>query len=288
MRLRILSLLTSVVAFSAMSATAFAAGPTVEGPTPWELDFQPAASPVMERVESFHSLLMWIITLITLLVLALLLICAYKFRESRNPVPSKRSHNTLLEIVWTAVPVLILVIIAVPSFKLLYYKNTVPPSALTVKVTGHQWYWSYSYPDDGNFGFDALIVPDDQIDKSKGQERLLTTDNPMVIPVGEVVRVQVTSADVIHSWAMPSMGVKIDAIPGRLNQVWLEADKPGIYYGQCSRLCGVNHAYMPIMIDARPKAEFQAWLKDAKQKFARVDDQGSEQVASVSRSGVAR
>ena len=288
MRLRILSFLTSVVAFLAVSATAFAAGPAVEGPTPWELDFQPAASPVMERIEGFHSLLMWVITLITLLVLALLLICAYKFRESRNPVPSKRSHNTLLEIVWTAVPVLILVIIAVPSFKLLYYKNTVPPSALTVKVTGHQWYWSYSYPDDGNFGFDALIVPDDQIDKSKGQERLLTTDNPMVIPVGEVVRVQVTSADVIHSWAMPSMGVKIDAIPGRLNEVWLEADKPGIYYGQCSRLCGVNHAYMPIMIDARPKAEFQAWLKDAKQKFARVDDQGSEQVASVSRSGVAR
>ncbi len=228
MRLRILSFLTSVVAFLAVSATAFAAGPAVEGPTPWELDFQPAASPVMERIEGFHSLLMWVITLITLLVLALLLICAYKFRESRNPVPSKRSHNTLLEIVWTAVPVLILVIIAVPSFKLLYYKNTVPPSALTVKVTGHQWYWSYSYPDDGNFGFDALIVPDDQIDKSKGQERLLTTDNPMVIPVGEVVRVQVTSADVIHSWAMPSMGVKIDAIPGRLNEVWLEADKPGI------------------------------------------------------------
>jgi cytochrome c oxidase subunit 2 len=231
---------------------------------------------------------MWIITIIVLLVLGLLLVAAYRFHESRHPVPSKRSHNTILEIVWTAAPVLVLVIIAVPSFKLLYYKNTVPPAALTVKVTGHQWYWSYSYPDDGNFGFDSLLIPDDQIDKAKGQERLLSADNPMVVPVGEVVRVQVTSGDVVHSWAMPSMGIKIDAIPGRLNEVWLEADKPGIYYGQCSRLCGVNHAYMPIMIEARPKAEFQAWLKDAKQKFAQVDRPGRVRVASVPPADVAR
>jgi cytochrome c oxidase subunit 2 len=288
MRSRVLSLFTLITAFFVLGGNAFAAGPAVEGPTPWEINFQPAASPVMERIESFHDFLMWIITIIVLLVLGLLLVAAYRFHESRHPVPSKRSHNTILEIVWTAAPVLVLVIIAVPSFKLLYYKNTVPPAALTVKVTGHQWYWSYSYPDDGNFGFDSLLIPDDQIDKAKGQERLLSADNPMVVPVGEVVRVQVTSGDVVHSWAMPSMGIKIDAIPGRLNEVWLEADKPGIYYGQCSRLCGVNHAYMPIMIEARPKAEFQAWLKDAKQKFAQVDRPGRVRVASVPPADVAR
>lgn len=288
MRSRIPSLLALAGGLLAWSTAAFAADLPVEGPTPWEIYFQSAASPVMERVESFDTLLLWIISGIVILVLALLLVAAYRFHESRHPVPSKRSHNTLLEIIWTAGPVLVLVIIAVPSFKLLYYKNTIPPAELTVKVTGHQWYWSYSYPDDGNFSFTSLLIPDDEIDKSKGQERLLSVDNPMVIPVGEVVRVQVTSADVVHSWAMSAMGIKIDAIPGRLNEVWIKADRPGIFYGQCSRLCGVNHAYMPIAIEARPKAEFQAWLKDAKQKFARVDGPGGERVALAAEADAAR
>lgn len=272
MRSRISTLFASALTLLLLGGTAYATGPT-----PWEIGLQPAASPVAERVDSFYSLLFWITSAITVLVLALLLICAVRFRESRNPVPSKRSHNTLLEIAWTAIPVLILVIIAVPSFKLLYYKNTVPPSKLTIKVTGHQWYWSYAYPDNGNFSFNAMIVPDKDI--KKGEKRLLETDNRVFIPVKEVVRLQVTSGDVIHSWAMPSMGVKIDAIPGRLNEVWIEANKPGVYYGQCSRLCGINHAFMPIVIQAVSKADFDKWVKEAKQKFAQADT--GVQVASA-------
>lgn len=239
-------------------------------PQPWQLGLQPAGSPIAERVHSFHTLLLWIITLITLFVLVLLVYACWRFRESANPVPSKRSHNTLLEVVWTAVPVLILVIIAIPSFKLLYFADVVPETELTVKATGHQWYWSYEYPDNGGFGFDAVLVADDEL--KPGQLRLLETDNRLVLPVGVNVRVQVTAVDVLHSWAMPSMGVKIDAVPGRLNETWLHIERPGTYYGQCSELCGANHGFMPITIEAVSKEEFETWVADAKTRFAKASD----------------
>jgi cytochrome c oxidase subunit 2 len=210
-----------------------------------------------------------VITLITLFVLALLIYTCVRFRESRNPVPSRRTHNTLLEIVWTAVPVLILVIIAIPSFKLLYYQDRLPETELTIKAIGHQWYWTYEYPDHGNFTFDAIMLPDEEI--GPGQHRLLETDNRVVLPVGTNIRVLVTAADVLHAWAMPSMGVKVDAVPGRLNELWLHITEPGVYYGQCSELCGANHGFMPIAVEALPKEEFEAWVAEAQTRFARVD-----------------
>jgi cytochrome c oxidase subunit II len=181
-----------------------------------------------------------------------------RFRKGRNPTPTRTTHNTLLEVVWTGLPILILIGIAVPSLRLLYYEATIPEAAMTLKVTGHQWYWSYEYPDQGGINFDAIMV--DEADLQDGQPRLLTTDNAIVLPVGEIVRVQVTSTDVIHSWAMPVAGVKTDAIPGRLNELWIELDEPGMYYGQCSELCGVLHGFMPIMIQAVTPAEFETWV----------------------------
>jgi cytochrome c oxidase subunit 2 len=238
-------------------------------PEPWQMNLQPPASPVDDRMHAFHNLLLVVITAITLFVLALLVYTCVRFRESRNPVPSRRSHHTILEIVWTAVPVLILVIIAIPSFRLLYYVDVVPQTEMTLKVVGHQWYWSYEYPDQGNFGFDANIVQDG--DLQPGDLRLLTTDNAVVLPVETNVRVQLTAADVIHSWGVPSMGWTTDAVPGRLNERWLRIDKPGMYYGQCRELCGDLHAYMPITIKAVTKDEFAAWAEEAKQKFAQRD-----------------
>ena len=238
-------------------------------PQPWETNLQPAFSPIMERIHSFHSLLLWVISLIVLLVLALLVYVCFRFREDKNPVPSRRSHHTLLEIVWTAVPVLILVTIAIPSFKLLYYMDVVPKTDMTLKAIGHQWYWSYQYPDNGNFTFDAYMLADD--DRQPDQPRLLATDNAIVLPVGTNIKVQTFGEDVIHSWAMPSLGIKVDAIPGHLNEGWIHINEPGMYYGQCSELCGVNHGFMPIMIKAVPKDEFDAWVKDAQTKFAKVD-----------------
>jgi len=235
-------------------------------PEPWQLGFQPPASPMMERIESFHDLLLWIIILISLFVLALLVYVCVRFKASGNATPSRRTHNTVLEIAWTAIPVLILVVIAIPSFKLLYYEETIPEEALTVKAIGHQWYWSYEYPDDGNFTFDAYLVAD--ADLQPGQLRLLTTDNPLVLPVETDIRLQITATDVLHSWAMPAFGVKMDAVPGRLNETWFRIDRPGTYYGQCSELCGDYHGFMPIMIHAVGKDEYEAWTKQAQEQFA--------------------
>ena len=249
--------------------TAFAAELPQHGPRPWEINLQPAATPVMEQLESFHNLLLWVIFAIGFFVLGLLLYASWRFREERNPTPSRRTHNTLLEITWTVVPVLILVIIAIPSFKLLYFMDVTPHTDLTIKATGHQWYWTYDYPDSGKFTFDANLVDDS--DLKPGQPRLLTADNPMVVPVGVNVRLLTTATDVIHDWSMPSFGVKIDAIPGRLNETWFHVNEPGIYYGQCDQLCGINHGYMPIMVKAVPKPEFDAWAKEAKKEFAQID-----------------
>jgi len=237
-------------------------------PEPWQLGFQPSASAVMDRIDSFHDLLLWIIILISVFVLVLLAYVCIRYRASGNATPSRRTHNTLLEIAWTAIPVLILVVIAIPSFKLLYYQDVVPDAELTVKAVGHQWYWSYEYPDNGEFTFDAYMVAD--ADLQEGQLRLLTTDNPLVLPVGTDIRLLVTATDVLHSWAMPAFGVKMDAVPGRINETWFNIREPGTYYGQCSELCGDFHAFMPIMIEALAKDEFEAWTEQAQEQFAKA------------------
>jgi len=230
-------------------------------PQPWEVTLQPAASPVMENIVWFHNFLFVLITLITLFVLALLVVVVVKFNARANPVPSKTTHNTLIEVAWTLIPVLILVGIAVPSFRLLFQQLDIPKADLTVKATGKQWYWSYSYPDNGKFEFDSLLAQDKQ-------PRLLGVDNEMVVPVNKVIRVQTTGADVIHAFAVPAFGIKIDSIPGRLNETWFKATKVGMYYGQCSELCGKDHAFMPIAVRVVEDQEFVAWVEAAKKKYA--------------------
>ena len=230
-------------------------------PAPWEYKLQESATEVMDYITWFHNGLLVLITVITLFVLALLIIVAVKFNAKANPVPSRTTHNTLVEVAWTLIPVLILVGIAVPSFRLLFLELDVPKADLTIKATGKQWYWSYAYPDNGKFEFDSLMAADKQ-------PRLLGVDNEMVVPVNKIVRVQTTGSDVIHSFAMPAFGIKIDAIPGRLNETWFKATKLGIYYGQCSELCGKDHAFMPIAVKVVSDQEFAAWVADAKKKFA--------------------
>ncbi len=230
-------------------------------PKPWEMTLQESATPVMDNIIWFHNFLLVIITIITLFVLALLVIVMVKFNAKSNPVPSRTTHNTLIEVAWTLIPVLILVAIAVPSFRLLFLQLDMPKADLTVKVTGKQWYWSYSYPDHGKFEFDSLLAQDKQ-------PRLLAVDNEMVVPVNKVVRVQTTGADVIHAFAVPAFGIKIDSIPGRLNETWFKATKTGMFYGQCSELCGKDHAFMPIAVRVVSDQEFAAWVETAKKKYA--------------------
>jgi len=239
---------------------------------PWGLNLREAFSPVMAEMVSFHNALIWLIVIISLFVLALLVIIVVKFNTKANPKASKTTHNTFIEIAWTAIPVLILVVMAVPSFKLLYKSDVVPEAHMTVKAIGHQWYWSYEYPDHGNFTYDAWLVQDkeDMEGEDRPFTRLLTTDTRVVVPVGKVIRVQMTSTDVLHSWAVPSLGVKKDAVPGRLNELWFEADREGIFYGQCSELCGTNHGFMPIEVHAVSEEEFLAWVEDSKEKYAKV------------------
>ena len=238
-------------------------------PTPWQIGLPPPVTPTAQMINDFHDALNVIIFLITIFVLGLLLYACFRFRESRNPTPSKTTHNTLIEILWTVIPIVILVGIAIPSMKLLYFADKVEDADMTLKVIGHQWYWEYQYPDHGNFSFDANMIPDDEL--KPGQKRLMDTDNPVVLPVGKKVRLLFASVDVIHNWSMSSFGVKIDTTPGRLNETWVQIDKAGTYYGFCSELCGVNHAYMPIMVQAVLPAEFDAWVKRAQKEFARVD-----------------
>jgi cytochrome c oxidase subunit 2 len=230
-------------------------------PAPWEFKLQGSASPVMDTITWFHNFLFVLITCITLFVLALLIIVIVKFNARANPVPSRTTHNTLIEVAWTLIPVMILVGIAVPSFRLLFEQLDIPKADLTVKATGKQWYWSYAYPDNGKFEFDSLLAKDKQ-------PRLLGVDNEMVVPVNKIVRVQTTGADVIHSFAVPAFGIKIDAIPGRLNETWFKATKTGMFYGQCSELCGKDHAFMPIAVRVVSDQEFAAWVETAKKKYA--------------------
>jgi len=242
-------------------ATGGAAFAELGQPEPWEWHLQASGSPVMDNIVWFHDFLSVLIIVITLFVLALLVIVVVKFNAKANPVPSRTTHNTLIEVAWTLVPVLILVGIAVPSFRLLFLELDVPKADLTIKATGKQWYWSYAYPDNGKFEFDSLMAQDKQ-------PRLLGVDNELVVPVNKVIRVQVTGADVIHAFALPAFGVKIDAIPGRLNETWFKATKTGMFYGQCSELCGKDHAFMPIAIRVVSDQEFASWVETAKKKYA--------------------
>ena len=238
-------------------------------PVDWQLGLQDAASPVMEDIVWFHDyLLLGITTAIAAFVLALLIVVMIRFNAGRNPTPSRTTHNTLIEIAWTVVPVVVLIFIAVPSFKLLFKQLDLPPADLTVKATGNQWFWSYTYPDNGNFEFNSILVPDDKL--KPGQPRLLTVDNELVVPANKNVRVQTIGADVIHSFAVPSFGIKIDSVPGRLNETWFKATREGVYYGQCSELCGRDHAFMPIAVRVVSEQQFNDWLADAKKKYAAV------------------
>jgi cytochrome c oxidase subunit II len=236
-------------------------------PAPWEYTLQQSASPVMDNIRYFHNWLLAIITIITLFVLALLVTVIVRFNAKSNPVPSRTTHNTLIEVAWTLIPVLILASIVIPSFKLLFLELDVPKADLTIKATGKQWYWSYAYPDNGKFEFDSLLACDETREKCDAP-RLLAVDNVVVVPVNKVIRIQTTGADVIHSFAIPAFGIKIDAIPGRLNETWFKAEKTGMYYGQCSELCGKDHAYMPIAVKVVEDQEFATWVDAAKKKYA--------------------
>ncbi len=238
-------------------------------PVPWQMGFQPAASPVMTEINDFHNLLLVIITLIAVFVLGLMLYVMVRFSAKRNPVPTRTTHNTVLEVIWTVVPITMLMLIAIPSFKLLYFMDRTANPEMTLKVIGHQWYWSYEYPDYGNFTFDALMIPDEEL--KPGAKRLLETDNRVVLPVGTNIRILMTSTDVIHAWAVPAFGVKTDTIPGRLTETWVRIEREGVYYGQCSELCGIKHGFMPIAVEAVSKPAFRQWLNEAKKKFAGLD-----------------
>ena len=260
----------SLAAGAALATALTGTGASASVPAPWQMGLPEAATPLMQNIDDLHDILLVVITLITLFVLGLLLYVMWRFRESKNPTPSRTTHNTVVEVLWTVIPVVILVLIAIPSFKLLYYSDTIPEADITVKAIGHQWYWSYEYPDHGNFTFDATILADDEL--KEGQPRLLSVDNRVVVPVNKVVRVQVTADDVLHAWAIPAFGVKVDGVPGRLNEIWFKAERTGIFYGQCSELCGVNHGFMPIRVDVVTVQEFNAWVSWAKKEYAAEDD----------------
>ncbi|WP_240756678.1 cytochrome c oxidase subunit II [Roseicella aquatilis] len=242
---------------------------SIGAPTPWGVGLQPAAGPVKEAIHDFNTLVLWIIVAITAFVLVLLAYVVFRFRESANPTPSRTSHNTMIEIAWTVVPVLILVVIAIPSFRLIYFQDRARDADITINVQGRQWYWHYAYPDNGNFAFDSRPVPDE--DLQPGQLRNLSVDEPLVIPAGKNVRVLTTGQDVIHSFFVPSLGVQKYTIPGRTLETWFRADHPGTYYGQCNQICGTNHWFMPIQVQAVPEAEFQAWVAEAQKKYAQAD-----------------
>jgi len=248
-------------------------------PSPWQIGLQQSATPVMDNITWFHDFLLIIITAITAFVLVLLLIVMARFNARTNPVASRTTHNTLLEVAWTIVPIVILLVIAVPSFKLLFLQLNLPAADMTVKATGKQWYWSYSYPDHGKFEFDSLMLKADEL--KPDQPRLLSVDNDMVVPVNKTVHVIVTGADVIHAFAVPSFGIKIDAIPVRINETWFKATREGVYHGQCSELCGKDHAFMPITVRVVSEQAFAAWVEDAKKKYARDEMLPATNVAAA-------
>jgi cytochrome c oxidase subunit 2 len=282
--MKVYSRLTAIViAAGAMLASVGAALAGLGQPEPWQMNLQDSATPVMDQIASFHFFLLWVIAAISVFVLILLLIIIVRFNARANPVPSRTTHYTPIEIIWTIVPVVILAAIAVPSFRLLFVELDVPKPDITIKATGKQWFWSYSYPDNGNFEFDSLMI--DEKDLKSGQPRLLTVDNEMVVPVNKVVHVLVTGADVIHSFTVPSFGIRIDAVPGRINETWFKATVTGMFYGQCSELCGKDHSFMPIAVRVVNDSDFTAWAAQAKQKYAAEDSVPPNAFAAAGTSG---
>ena len=232
----------------------------------WQLGFQQPASDVMRNVYDLHNFVLIMMTAITIFVLLLIFYVSFRFRKKRNPNPSKRSHNALLETLWTGIPVVILIVMAIPSFKLVYQQDVIPETEMTIKVIGHQWYWEYQYPEHDDISFESYMIPDDEL--QEGDIRLLSVDNHLVLPAKKNIHVLVTAGDVLHSFAMPSLGVKKDAVPGRLNETWFNIDEPGIYRGQCSEICGTGHGYMPIVIEALNETDFNNWIIEQKNKLA--------------------
>ena len=239
-------------------------------PYDWQLGFQAPASDIMRSVLSLHDFVLIMMTVITIFVLFLIIYVAIRFRRKANPNPSKRSHNAILETLWTGIPVIILIVMAIPSFKLVYEQDVIPEADMTIKVIGHQWYWEYQYPEHDDISFESFLIPDDEL--QEGDVRLLTVDNNLVLPANKNIHVLVTAGDVLHSFAMPSLGVKKDAVPGRLNETWFNIDQPGIYRGQCSEICGTGHGYMPIVIEALNEADFNKWIAEQKSKLAMAKD----------------
>ncbi len=261
------SVVAASTALAAWSGELAAAG----GPENWQTGFRPAASPTMEMIHWFNDWFLFPVAAgITVFVLGLLAYVMFRFSEKRNPTPRKFTHNTTVEVLWTVIPVIILVIIAVPSFRLLYFADRIEDADMTIKAIGRQWYWSYEYPDHGDFTFDALMVADEDLEE--GQKRLLTTDAAVVLPVDTRIRLLITASDVLHAFALPSMGIKLDAVPGRINETWLEITKEGTYYGQCSEICGTGHSYMPIMVKAVSKEAFAEWAEQAREEYAANDN----------------
>lgn len=259
------TLLLTLFSFTSQMPSAFAD----DAAKPTQLGLRDAASPQMERIISFHDgLLMWVITIIVVFVTLLMVWVAIRYNAKSNPTPSKTTHHVMLEVLWTVLPIVILIVIAVPSFKMLYYLDRTEDPELTLKVTGYQWYWGYEYQDYEGISFKSYMIPEDEIDESKGQKRLLSTDNQVVLPIDTNIQILITAADVIHSFTIPAFGFKKDAVPGRMNETWVRIDKTGTYFGQCSEICGKDHAYMPIEIKAVTKEEFKKWIKAAKDKFA--------------------
>ena len=248
-------------------ATIYSTGVSANQPKQWQLGFQDAASEGMRDIVSFHNnILLPVIIAISVFVLFLMIYTCIRFRASRNPNPSKTTHNVTVEVLWTLIPCLILIVMAVPSFKILYKQDTIPKVDLTIKAVGYQWYWEYEYPDE-NIIFESYMIKEEEL--KENQPRLLTVDNEVVVPVNKVVKVLITANDVLHAWALPSFGVKRDAVPGRINETWFKAEKVGTYYGQCSELCGIQHAFMPITVRVVTDEEYAIWLAEAKMKFAK-------------------
>lgn len=280
----ILSLVLFMAAGYFLISPAFA-GNAAEHAALWQKGLHEPASPVMERLVGFHNMLMVTITAITLFVTALLVYVVLRFNAKANPKPSVTTHNTMLEVVWTLVPVLILIAIAVKSLPLLYYMDRAKEPEMTLKVTGYQWYWGYEYPDHDSINFFSYMIPDEEIDPEKGELRLLSTDTKVVLPIDTDIQILITAADVIHSWAVPAFGVKRDAVPGRMNETWVRITKPGTYYGQCSELCGKDHAFMPIEIKAVTKEEFARWVESAKEEYASISPNDNTMLAMANLEG---